>query len=274
MARRYVDIRHTYSKDVAREWRRLVKDQFHRLEFETTMKYLAKYLPRKGLLLDAGCGPGRYAIELARMGYDIALLDFTPEHVEFAERKISGLKLADRVKMAEVGSIEDMSVFDDDCFDAVLCLGGPLSHVKGREARDRAIDELIRVAKRNAPIFISVFNRIACIESAPAMWPDEVKTDNYRSIVETGDDYRWHNETYAHFFLPEELNDVFKGKAATVKEVVGLEGINYAAKNHINRLAKNRVAWKNWLEMHYEHATDPIFVNVSDHLLAVLKKKG
>lgn len=60
------------------EWKRLVRNPYHRLEFDTTMHFLKKYLPNNGLLLDAGGGPGRYTIELAKLGYDIILFDLSP----------------------------------------------------------------------------------------------------------------------------------------------------------------------------------------------------
>lgn len=60
-----------YTEEVKREWGRLIKDEFHKLEFDTTLHFLKKYLPKTGLVLDAGGGPGRYTIELARKGYDL-----------------------------------------------------------------------------------------------------------------------------------------------------------------------------------------------------------
>jgi 2-polyprenyl-3-methyl-5-hydroxy-6-metoxy-1,4-benzoquinol methylase len=81
-----------------KEWKRLVKDPYHRLEFDTTMHFLKKYLPKKGLILDAGGGPGRYAIELAKLGYDIVLLDLTPELLEIAKRRIKKEKVQNKVK--------------------------------------------------------------------------------------------------------------------------------------------------------------------------------
>jgi len=45
-----------YSELGVKEWKRLVRDPYHRLEFDTTMYFLRKYLPRKGLVLDAGGG--------------------------------------------------------------------------------------------------------------------------------------------------------------------------------------------------------------------------
>jgi len=40
------------------------------------------------LILDAGGGPGRYTIDLAKLGYDVILLDLTPRLLRIAKRKI------------------------------------------------------------------------------------------------------------------------------------------------------------------------------------------
>ncbi|MEM3695337.1 MAG: class I SAM-dependent methyltransferase [Candidatus Bathyarchaeia archaeon] len=44
------------------------RDPYHQIEFNVTMHLLKKYLPKEGLVLDAGGGPGRYTIELAKQG--------------------------------------------------------------------------------------------------------------------------------------------------------------------------------------------------------------
>ena len=82
-----------YTGSVQKEWRRLVRDPYHRLEFNTTLHFLEKYLPKNGLILDAGGGPGRYTVELAGRGYDMILLDITPDNLAFAKRRISKGKI-------------------------------------------------------------------------------------------------------------------------------------------------------------------------------------
>ncbi len=124
-------VRDYYSGCVHKEWRRLIRDAYHRLEFETTLHFLEKYLPAKGRVLDAGGGPGRYTIELAKRGYEMVLLDMTPANLEFARRRIKRAKLNDKVANIVEGSIVDLSQFPDQAFEAVICLGGPLSHVLG-----------------------------------------------------------------------------------------------------------------------------------------------
>jgi 2-polyprenyl-3-methyl-5-hydroxy-6-metoxy-1,4-benzoquinol methylase len=49
------------------------------------MHFLEKYLPRQGLVLDAGGGPGPYTIELAKRGYDVVLFDLSPKCLELAK---------------------------------------------------------------------------------------------------------------------------------------------------------------------------------------------
>lgn len=89
------------------------------------MHFLEKYLPKPGLLLDAGGGPGRYTIELARQHYDVVLLDLVPEMLKLATRRIKRAEVEEKVKQIAQGSVEDLSMFTDQKFDAVLCLEGP-----------------------------------------------------------------------------------------------------------------------------------------------------
>jgi 2-polyprenyl-3-methyl-5-hydroxy-6-metoxy-1,4-benzoquinol methylase len=150
-------VRDYYDKNASKEWKRLVQDGYHRLEFIVTMHFLEKYLPRKGLVLDAGGGPGRYTIELARKGYDIVLFDLSRECLKEAERRIRNARVKSRVKNVAQGSITDMSQFADESYDAVVCLGA-LSHLVEKKDRMSAASELVRVTKVAKPVFISVIN--------------------------------------------------------------------------------------------------------------------
>ena len=56
-------------------------------------------------------------------------------------------------------------MFSNEMFDAVLCLGSPLGHIIDAKKRDKSIRELIRVAKDQAPIFISVISLIGLLKT-------------------------------------------------------------------------------------------------------------
>jgi hypothetical protein len=63
-----------YTGYVRQEWRRLIRDAYHGLEFHTTLHFLEEHLPQKGLILDAGGGPGRYTIEVVGMSEHIMII--------------------------------------------------------------------------------------------------------------------------------------------------------------------------------------------------------
>ncbi|RLC37882.1 hypothetical protein DRH29_00505 [candidate division Kazan bacterium] len=261
-----------YTGYVRKEWRRLINSAYYKLEFDTTLYFLKKYLPKKGLILDAGGGPGRYTIELAKQGYNIVLLDLTSANLEFAKRQIKKANLQNRVNDVVDGSITDLSKFANGTFDGVICLGGPLSHVLDKEERNKAISELIRVAKKGAPIFVSVMSRWSLLVSQLKLFPQEIEHPLFRKIRDTGDYTGGYGFTACHFFLPEELKESFAKKSVKILEMVGLEGLGSHFQKKINKLAKNKKRWKIWLETHYKICTHPVVVGMSEHILIICRK--
>jgi SAM-dependent methyltransferase len=178
---------------------------YHRLEFETTLHFLKKHFPKRGLILDAGGGPGRYTVTLASQGYDVLMLDVTPANVKFAKRQIIRAGVQQCVKDVIEGTIVDLSRFADNSFDGVICLGGPLSHVVDKRKRDKAVRELVRVAKPGAPIAASVMSRFSVLVVELTMFPEEVEMAHYQKLLHTGDYLGQYGFTACHFFLPEDF---------------------------------------------------------------------
>jgi S-adenosylmethionine-dependent methyltransferase len=266
-------VRKCYAKNAVVEWERLIKHPYHRLELDTTMHFLKKYLPKKGLVLDAGGGPGRYTIELAKLGYDIILLDLTANLLEMAREQIMRENVESKVKQIIEGSVDNLSMFEDDTFDAVICLGGPLCHLVHKKQRQKAADELVRVAKHNAPIFVSVIGRLAVLMNTIVyLWPElEKDPDVWRKYVMTGDYFGEYEFTACHFYIPEELEAEFKGKTK-ILEMVGLEGIfsTHAKEyNEVHEMQRhNEILW----ETHLKTCTHPSIVAISEHFMLICRK--
>jgi SAM-dependent methyltransferase len=265
-------VREYYIGQVHKEWRRLIHDDYHHLEFETTMHFLEKYLPKSGRILDAGGGPGRYTLELAKHGYNMVLLDLTPANLEFATRQIKRQRLQGKIERVVEGTIVNLSQFASNSFDAVICLGGPLSHVLDGEKRDVAIKELIRVGRKDAPIFVSVMSRLSVLVTELTLFPEEFELPFYKPMRNTGDYAGVYGFTACHFFLPEELRQAFLSKGVEVLEMVGLEGLGSHHPRKVNELARNPKRWKTWLETHYQTCTHPAVVGISEHMLIVCRK--
>ena len=268
-------VKEWFAKTASHEWRRLKIDPYRQIEFLVTTYFLKRYLPKRGLVLDAGGGPGRYAIELAKRGYNVVLLDLVPEMLKIAKRRIRRAGVHTKVKQLVQGSIEDLSVFDEKIFDAVLCLGGPLGHLLNIKQREKASSELIRVAKGGAPIFVSVISRVGLVKTILIEFPHEMKYARHH--WETGDyipGLQGEGFTAAHWFTPEELRALFEGQGVQTLDLAGLEGLSSHHRKETNKLHKDSEKWKMWVEMLLNTCTDPSVVGSSEHFLLVCRKQG
>ena len=257
------------------EWQRLIKDPYHQIEFITTIHFLKKYLPKKGHILDAGGGSGRYTIELARNGYNVTLIDFTPALLKVAKIQIKKAGVEENVIQISEASITDLSEFDDGSFDAVLCSGGPLSHILDRVDRQKAASELVRVAKTGAPVFVSVLSRFGVLTSELINFQDEIGRPLFRRIRDTGDypgNPKFNKFTVCHYFTPEELKRLFERKIK-IAEMAALEGLASWHPNEVNGLYKNKKGWKIWIETHLRTCNQPSIMGGSEHILLVGMKQ-
>lgn len=265
-------VKEYYTGQVRKEWRRLIKDAYHRLELDTSLRFIEKYLPPGSLVLDAGGGPGRYTLELAKRGYQVELFDMTPANLEFARRMTRRYKIQNQVRGIVEGTITDLSRYPDETFDAVICLGGPLSHILDPGQRAQALRELQRVAKPEAPLFISVMGRLSVLVVELTLFPEELAMPHYPLLRNSGDYLGEYGFTACHFFLPEELRSACEEQGMRVLELVGLEGISSNQRVAFNRLARQPARMATWLETHYQTCTHPAIVGISEHMLVIGKK--
>jgi SAM-dependent methyltransferase len=265
-------VREYYSTQVQKEWRRLIRDAYHRLELDTTLYFLDKYLPKTGRILDAGCGPGRYTLELARRDYLLDAFDLTPANLEFARRQAKKNALPEKINDFREGSITDLSVYPENTFNAVICLGGPLSHLVESKDRKKAIRELIRVAKPGAPVFVSVMSRLSVMVVELMSFQHEIGMETHRCIRKTGNIDGTTGFTACHFYLPEELRKEFDLDSVEFITLAGLEGLGSNHRGKINELARNDQRWSAWLVTHYDTCTHPSVVGLSEHMLIVVRK--
>ncbi len=142
-----------------------------------------------------------------------------------------------------------------------------------RRKRNRAIRELLRVARKRAPVFASVISRLGVlvVELMPP-FQHEIGEPFFRPMRDTGDYSGGSGFTACHFYLPEELERDFESKDAKIMEIAGLEGVGSHHPREINQVARNRKRWLIWMETHFRTCTHPAVVGMSEHILIVCRK--
>lgn len=264
-------VREYYDTNAKREYQRLFQDQYHQVEYLVTLHHLNAYLPEAGRILDAGSGPGRYAVYLAKKGYQVSLADISPNALTIAQEVMREEGVINKVEDFTEASITNLSKYHSNSFDAVVSLGGPLSHVLNSSEREKAVGELVRVAKPEAPIFISVMNRYTQLANIMKYTPEDAE--------QTFDFLRHGNHlhpetgvfTYTHFFTIQELSDLVLQHDVKVENIVAVEGLASFLKSEVNNLPEE--LFNKWVEVFIKLSSEPSLIGASTHLLGIVRKR-
>jgi len=114
-------------------------------EYETTRDLLLERLPRDGLILDAGCGAGRWLLYLRGKGFRVIGLDRSHEGLGRAHAHDPGLPLV-------TGDVAEKPIASG-CSAAVLS-SGVVEHFE--EGPARALEEARRVLEPGGLLFVAV----------------------------------------------------------------------------------------------------------------------
>ncbi len=77
----------------------------------------ADYVPKKGKLLELGCGAGNITLWLAQKGYEVYGLDIAPAAIKWAREKASKENIKADFRL---GNVLDFKGYPDDFFDFIL----------------------------------------------------------------------------------------------------------------------------------------------------------
>ncbi|MGN0755011.1 MAG: class I SAM-dependent methyltransferase [Aristaeellaceae bacterium] len=134
---------------------RLERSRHGQLEYATTMHYIRRYAKPGCRVLEIGAGTGRYAIALAKAGYEVTALELVAHNLDILRANAADLP---RLNACQ-GDALDLSRFADDSFDVTLVFG-PLYHLYAEEDVHRALDEALRVTRTGGVMltaFLSVY---------------------------------------------------------------------------------------------------------------------
>ncbi len=252
-----------YDSNAQTEWQRFDR---HRMEFAITKRALAEHLPPPpARILDCGGGPGRYAIHLAKLGYDVTLLDLSQGNLSLARQKAveQGADIADFIH----GNALDLSRFPGASFDAVLLMG-PLYHLLEKSDRDRAVREAMRVLKPGGPLFAGFITFYAPFRDAIAkgylrdFYEDPGQMESLLNQQNASEGF-----TDAWFTKPDEIIPWLESLGLHTLAMLAVEGVTAGHEQHMNALDDD--AFEFWANLSYRFSADPHLWGGADHLLWV-----
>jgi SAM-dependent methyltransferase len=178
----------------------------------THVRMLEGYVRPGDRVLDAGAGPGRFTLEMLRLGAHVTALDISPGQLELLRARVPDVE-------AFVGDITDLSRFPADAFDVTVCFGGPLSYVLDRA--EHAVAELARVTKPGGHVLVSVMGLGgAVVHFAPILVELARRDGPAKSLEVARTGYLPEGDGYGHLAMRMYLWDELEVLLAPHGEVV------------------------------------------------------
>jgi SAM-dependent methyltransferase len=160
----------SYEPDVAaafydaygeREWTRFEDGSTPPSSVATHTHYLERFVHEDDRVLEIGCGPGRFTLELVRLGARVVAADISTVQLDLHRRRVAD----DRLEARVVADVLDLSRWADASFDAAVCYGGPLSYVM--DEAPRGVAELVRVTRPGGHVLLSVMSLVGATIWSP-----------------------------------------------------------------------------------------------------------
>lgn len=136
------------------EWKGLsVESEIRMWDYYGVRPYILKYTPRKGKVLEAGCGLGRYNFYLSHLGIDITGLDFSIETINYLNKwkNENGYQNVEFI----VGDVKKLP-YDDNSLSGYLSFGVIEHFIEGPK---EVLDEVYRVLKPGGIAIITTPNK-------------------------------------------------------------------------------------------------------------------
>jgi|GEM_PF-544127 len=140
-----------FTEDIVYQWQKKWSEYDLRQAVENCQEdtvgfpYFLKYLPKKGLILEAGCGLGQWVVYLSRLGYHMIGVEIVPDCVQMCKTHFPNVDI-------RVGDVRNLP-FPDAYFDGYISIGVIEHMIEGPES---ILRELKRVIKPGGIAIITV----------------------------------------------------------------------------------------------------------------------
>lgn len=244
-------------------------DNSHRIEFITTVKAFESVFPKSGKVLDCAAGTGAYAFWLAEKGYDVTALDITPRHIEYINEQ---LKTKNYIMQTAVNNATDLSCFEDNTFDIVLCMG-PIYHLVDEKQRNKCIGECRRVLKPGGFLTVAYINLYSVFPYVATKDKRYLQPELAKKLLTTGTvrhedtDCFW---TDTYYPKPCQMEAVFKYYDIETVEHVATDGLSAFLREKLNGMSDEE--YKLWVDYHLDVCKEREILGTSLHGLIIGRK--
>ena len=263
-----------------REWDRLDTTPHGKVQFHIHQHYLQKYIKQGDRVLEIGSGPGRFTIELGKIGASIGVVDISKEQLRLNEENVREAGYEAAVEWRKKLDILNLENIPNNSFDATVCFGGPLSYVMDQV--EKAIREIIRVTKPEGYILVSLMSCLGTYSHFIEGIFHEVDEGRYDldgldELTRTGDiigKYADGSSHHCHMFRWREFKEILGKYPVDILDASAANFLSngYTKQESLTKVMKDSKKWEKFLKWELEFCAEPGAIDASTHMLVVFKK--
>jgi ubiquinone/menaquinone biosynthesis C-methylase UbiE len=232
--------------------------------FQIERWFIERYLPKSGTVIDVGGGPGRFTVEIAKLGRDVVLTDITPKHIEQAKQLADEEGVAPRVVDYRVVDIRDLSCFADGEFSMAVCYG-MLNYTLDQDVH--VLSELGRIVQKGNPILIGAMGLYGAVRHvwARGRLADPSYREREAAVIASGiNDFR---KPCRRFYTAVSLRATVEQANLRVLEIAGTPVIGGSLREPIDNARQDEETWAYVIETEKKACTVPGLLDTGQHII-------
>ena len=259
------------------EWTRLTRSRRGELNYLVHMDVLKTHITTEMDVLEVGAGAGIYTKELVHMARRLVVSDLSEVQLALNRNHMRELGVLDLVAGHEVLDMVDLGALEPGSFDAVVCVGGPLSYLLDKEPV--GVRQLLRVVRPGGIVVLGVMSLINTVVLAMDMLPAEkeaIGMDNLRWLLETGLQDREHqpaSEHYCHMMTSTDVDRLLAGEPVDVVEKRAAGVLGMAGEAALDAVRGDDDLWNLVVERELAWSKLPGTLDVGDNIVYVIRKR-
>jgi S-adenosylmethionine-dependent methyltransferase len=237
-----------------------------RLRSELAWENVRRFLPgnaSKLRALDVGGGTGFASVRLARMGYEVVLLDGSEEMLRIAREQAGAASVAMRISFCHADAGQLPELFEAGSFDIVICH----NLLEYAEDPSKTARDIANVLRKDAVLSVLVRNR------AGEVLKDAIKSRDWKLAVANLTAETVVDSLYGEpvrVFAPEEVRDLL---ARASLEVVAEHGVRVFF-DYLDLDNLEDAAYSHIFELESALGVRPEFVAIARYIQVISRRSG
>jgi SAM-dependent methyltransferase len=257
-----------------REWARLDADAESRVSFHVHRAFLEQFIAAGARVLEVGAGPGRFTIELGKLGARTTVGDLSAVQLELNRARVADAGQEHSVVARKVLDIVDLSEFAAETFDSVVAYGGPLSYVF--ERADDALGELLRVVRPGGHVLSSVMSITGATRKfLPGIvkWARERSLEEIDHVIRTGDQAGDIGAGHVcHMYRWAEFEALLRRHSCTIVAASAANFLSVNQHDALTEIESDPVLWEKFLGWELDACRQPGALDGGTHIIAVVRR--